>query len=88
LPIPGLSWILRRVIGGISTWLEQRFFTPDQVEALRSGAGSALLGIQRRGFDIELSGPLMLVSILAPGLSEAIEQEARLRGIPVEVSGS
>jgi hypothetical protein len=86
IPIPGLSWLLRRVVGGLASWLEQKFFTEDQIEALRSGAGNALLGVGRRGFDIELSGPLLLVSILAPGLSEAVEQEARARGIGIEVS--
>jgi hypothetical protein len=86
IPIPGLSWLLRRVVGGIANWLEQKFFTEDQIEALRGGVGNAVLGIQRRGFDIELSGPLLLVSILAPGLSEAVEQEARARGIEIEVS--
>ena len=88
LPIPGLSWILRRVIGGISNWLEHRLLTPEQIESMRSGAGNALVGVKRRGFDIELSGPLLLVSIIAPGLSESIEQEARNRGIPVDVSGA
>ena len=88
IPIPGLSWLLRRVVGGIANWLEQKFFTEDQIEALRGGAGNAVLGIQRRGFDIELSGPLLLVSILAPGLSEAVEHEAKARGIAIEVSGA
>ncbi len=86
LPIPGLSWLLRKVIGGLARWLEQRFLTEDQVESLRTGAGNALLGIERRGFDIELSGPLLLVSVLAPGFSEAVEQEAARRGVKVEVS--
>ena len=54
--------------------------------ATRAGAGNALLGIERRGFDIELSGPLLLVSILAPGFSEAVEQEAARRSVEVEVS--
>lgn len=86
LPIPGLSWLLRRVIGGLANWLEQRFFTEDQIESLRGGAGNALLVIERRGFDIELSGPLLLVSILAPGFSEAVEAEARRRDVKVEIS--
>jgi len=72
------------VVGGIANRLEHRLFTEDQVEALRTGAGRALLGIERRGRDIELSGALLLVSLLAPGLSEAVEQEAQARGIPVE----
>jgi hypothetical protein len=32
-----------------------------------------------------LEGPLLMVSFMAPGLAEAVEQEARRRGIPVEV---
>jgi hypothetical protein len=85
-PIPGLSWLLKRVVGGIANWLEHRFFTPEQVDALREGAGKALIGVERRGRDIEFSGALLLVSLLAPGLSEAVEQEARQRGITVDVS--
>jgi hypothetical protein len=87
-PIPGLSWLLRRVMNGIANWLEQRFFTEEQVDALREGAGTAVLGVERRGRDIELSGALLLVSLLAPGLSEAVEQEARQRGIPVEAGAA
>ena len=88
LPIPGLGWLIRKVVNGISNWLEERFFTEDQVAGLRQGSGNALLAIQRRGRDIELSGPLLLVSILAPGLSEALEHEARARGIDVEIEVS
>jgi hypothetical protein len=47
--------------------------------------GDSLLGIQRWGRDIEFDGPLLMVSFLAPGLAEAVEQEARRRRIPVEV---
>jgi hypothetical protein len=88
LPVPGLKWLIRRVVGVIANWLEPRLFNPEQIDALRKEAGRALLGIKRRGRDIELSGGLLLVSILAPGLAEAAEQEARRRGIPVEVSGA
>ncbi len=88
LPIPGLSWLIRKVVNGLANWLEKRVFTPEEVESLKVGAGNALLAIQRRGRDIELSGPLLLVSILAPGFSEAVEQEARTRGIEVEVQAS
>lgn len=87
IPIPGLSWLIRRVVGGVAGWLEQRFFTEEQVDSLKAGAGNALLGIERRGFDIELSGPLLLVSILAPGFSEAVQHEAERRGVKVEISG-
>ena len=85
LPIPGLSWLIRKVVNGIANWLEQKIFTPEEVESLRVGSGNVLMAIQRRGRDIELSGPLLLVSILAPGFSEAVEHEARGRGIDVEV---
>ena len=88
LPIPGLSWLIRKVVNGLANWLEKRVFTPEEVESLKVGAGNALLAIQRRGRDIELSGPLLLVSILAPGFSEAVEQESRTRGIDVEVQVS
>lgn len=85
IPIPGLSWLLRRVVGGISNWLERRVFTPEDIESMKSGAGNALTHIERPGFDVELSGPLLLLSILAPGLSEATEAEARRRGVNVAV---
>ena len=85
LPIPGLSWLIRKVVNGIANWLEKRIFTPEEIEGLQVGSGNVLLAIQRRGRDIELSGPLLLVSILAPGFSEAVEQEARSRGIAVDV---
>jgi hypothetical protein len=85
LPIPGLSWLIRRVVNGIANWLEKHIFTPEEIETLRVGSGNVLVAIQRRGRDITLSGPLLLVSILAPGFSEAVEQDARNRGIAVEV---
>ena len=85
LPIPGLSWLMRKVANGIATWLETRIFTAEEIESVRETGGNVLLAIQRRGRDIELSGPLMLVSILAPGFCEAVEQEAQARGIAVDV---
>ncbi len=88
LPIPGLSWLIRKVVNGIANWLEKKIFTAEEVESLKGTGGNALLAIQRRGRDIELSGPLLLVSILAPGFSEAVEQEARTRGIDVEVEAT
>jgi len=84
-PIPGLGWLLRRVTNGIANWLESRM-DEDEISALQEEGGSVLLAIQRRGRDIELEGPLLLVAMLSPGLSEALEQEARARGIPVERS--
>lgn len=85
LPIPGLSWLIRKVVNGIANWLETRIFTEEEIASLQVGSGSVLLAIQRRGRDIELSGPLLLVSILAPGFSEAVEHEARARGIAVDL---
>lgn len=85
LPIPGLSWLIRKVVNGLANWLEKKVFTPEEIESFRAGGGTALLAIQRRGRDIELSGPLLLVSILAPGFSEAVEFEARARKIEVEL---
>jgi hypothetical protein len=84
VPIPGLKWLLRRLIGGLSSWLEQKLFTPEDIEALRGTSGFAVTHIQRRGKDIELSGALLLVSILSPGVSEAIEQEAVRHNVTVE----
>jgi hypothetical protein len=88
LPIPGLSWLIRKVVNGLANWLEKKIFTPEEIESLKETGGNALLAIQRRGRDIEFSGPLLLVSILAPGFSEAVEAEARARGIDVEVEAS
>ncbi|HEV3363729.1 MAG TPA: PH domain-containing protein [Acidimicrobiia bacterium] len=85
LPIPGLSWLIRKVVNGIANWLEKKIFTAEEIDSLKETGGNALLAIQRRGRDIELSGPLLLVSIMAPGFSEAVEREARSRGLEVEV---
>lgn len=83
IPIPGLRWLLRRVVGGLSGWLEHKVLTPEQIESMRQGAGGALTHVERRGFDIELSGPLLLVSILAPGFCAAVEEEATRRKVPI-----
>jgi hypothetical protein len=88
LPIPGLSWLIRKVVNTLANWLEKRVFTPEEIERFEGTGGNALLAIQRRGRDIELSGALLLVSILAPGFSDAVEHEARARGIEVEVEAS
>jgi hypothetical protein len=88
LPIPGLSWLIRKVVNGIANWLEKRIFTAEEIESLKGTGGNVLLAIQRRGRDIELSGPLLLVSILAPGFCEAVEHEARARGIDVELQAT
>lgn len=83
LPIPGLRWLVARLIGGISGWLEQRLFEDDAVGRLREQSGLALTDIDRRGFDIELSGLPLVVSLLGIGLNDAILAEARLRGVAV-----
>jgi len=83
LPIPGLSWLIRKIVTGLANWAE-RFIDDGEIASARA-SGNALLAIQRRGRDIEFSGALLLVSILAPGFSEAVEHEARARGIEVEV---
>ena len=57
----------------------------EQVAAAREGGGVVLLGVKRWGPDIDFNGPLLMVAFMAPGLAEAVEQEARQRGIPVEV---
>lgn len=84
-PVPGLGWLLRRVTKGIAVWLERRLMTQEGVAAAHESGGIVLLGVKRWGRDIELDGPLLLVAFMAPGLAEAVEQEARMRGIPVEV---
>jgi hypothetical protein len=85
VPVPGLSWLLQRMVGGLAGWLEQKVFTPEEIDSMKKGAGLALTHVRGRGPDIDLSGALLLVSILGPGLSEATEQEARRRGIPIVV---
>jgi PH (Pleckstrin Homology) domain-containing protein len=84
-PVPGLGWLLRRLTRGIALWVERRLMTEEDVAAAQASGGTVLLGIQRWGRDIEFDGPLLMVSFLAPGLAEAVEQEARRRGIPVDV---
>lgn len=83
LPIPGLRWVVARLIGGIGRWLEQRLLEDDAVERLREQSGLALTDVDRRGFDIELSGLPLVVSLLGIGLNDAILGEARLRGVAV-----
>jgi PH (Pleckstrin Homology) domain-containing protein len=85
-PVPGLGWLLRRVTKGIAVWVERRLMTEEGVAAAHQSSGIVLLGVKRWGRDIELDGPLLLVAFMAPGLAVAVEQEARMRGIPVEVT--
>jgi hypothetical protein len=85
VPIPGLRWLVRRLVGGITEWLERRLLEDEAVDRLRDRAGVALTDIDRRGFDIELSGSLLLVSLLGVGVNEAILAEAALRGVAVQL---
>lgn len=85
LPVPGLKWLLRRVTRGIAMWLEKHLMTVEKIGGAREMAGNVLIGVKRWGRDIELTGVLLQMAFMAPGLAEAVEQEARLRGIPVEV---
>lgn len=85
LPVPGLRWLLRRVTRGIAMWLEKHLMTVEKIGGARETAGNVLIGIKRWGRDIEFTGVLLQMAFMAPGLAEAVEQEARLRGVPVEV---
>lgn len=88
VPIPGLQWLLRRVLGGVAGFLERWRFSPDEVEEARTALGWVLTDIDRRGFDIELSGPFRALMLLSSGLSAAIQAEAEARGIPVVREGA
>ncbi|MGH9000102.1 MAG: PH domain-containing protein [Acidimicrobiia bacterium] len=85
VPVPGLPWLMGRVVGGLSGWIEDKTISSERAAQLRQDAGWVLTHVECRGSDIEMSGPLLLVSLLAPGLSEAVEQEARRRGVQVEL---
>ena len=79
VPIPGLRWVLRKVVDAIEQRLPQ-----SQLDALAEGGGSALQHIRRRGFDLELTSALALVVFLSDSLSTVAAAEAQRRGIPVE----
>jgi hypothetical protein len=83
VPIPGLNWLIRRIIGGIGNLWENRAFTAEELEQMRAGLGYTLTDIERRGLDIELAGALRLVAFFSFGLSMAILSEADDRGITV-----
>ena len=83
LPVPGLEWLLRRLVGGVVSLYERRLLTADQQEDLRAGLGHSLTDIERRGLDIELTGALRVLMFFSFGLSEAIKSEAADRGIKV-----
>ena len=78
-PIPGLGWMVRKVLDAIWHRLPGR-----PADQLAQVAGTALAGIRRRGNDVELSGLLALVSFLSEGLTAVVVSEARARGITVE----
>ena len=78
-PIPGLGWMVRKVLDAIWHRLAGR-----PADQLAQVAGTALAGIRRRRNDVELSGLLALVSFLSEGLTALVVSEARARGITVE----
>ena len=87
-PVPGLTWLLRKVCNSIADFLERRLASEEKAASLHEGAwGSVLIGVKRWGRDIELEGPLLLVAMMSPGLADAVELEARARGIAVDVAG-
>lgn len=85
VPVPGLRWLVRRMVGGLTKLLDKHF-RDEHVEALEE-TGFALTHVERRGFDIEISGPLLLVSLLATGFSQAVEAEARDRKVQLVYEG-
>lgn len=88
VPIPGLQWLLRRVLGGVAGFFERRRFSPEELEELRTTLGWVLTDIDRRGLDIELSGPFRGLTVLSMGLSATIEAEAEARGITMVREGA
>ena len=79
VPVPGLRWLIRKLVLAIEGRLPE-----DQRAMLEGIGGSALQHIQRRGFDIELSGVMALVSFLSEPLTTVAASEARVRNIAVE----
>jgi len=73
VPVPGLTWLIRRIVGGVGNLYERRNLTPEELEALRAGLGHSLVAIQRRGMDIELAGALRLLMFFSLGMSTAPE---------------
>lgn len=82
-PVPGLKWVLRRLVGGVAGLYERQKYAEEEVEDLRAELGLVLTAIERRGFDIELSGALRFIAFFSYGLSAAVEREAKDRGIKV-----
>ena len=76
LPIPGLSWLLRGVIG-----LMEGLVPDAWRDSMRHESGRALASIRRSAaLDIELAGPLALVAFLSEGLSAAVADVAERHG--------
>lgn len=77
LPIPGLGWLLRGVIGLMEN------LVPDQwSDSMRDQSGQALATIKRSmARDVELSGPLALVAFLSEGLTVAVADVAERRDV-------
>lgn len=84
MPVPGLTWLIGRIVGGVGNLYERRNLTPEELETLRTGLGHSLIVIQRRGMDIELAGALRLLMFFSFGISTALKSEAAARGITVE----
>jgi|GEM_PF-3424229 len=72
LPIPGLGWLLRGVIGLMENLIPRAWR-----DSMRHESGEALASI-RRSFsrDVELAGPLALVAFLSEGLTAAVADVA------------
>lgn len=77
LPIPGLGWLLRGVIGLLEQLIPDRW-----TDSMRHESGDALASIRRSmARDVELAGPLALVAFLSHGLTAAVTDEAGRRDL-------
>ncbi|WP_040495048.1 hypothetical protein [Ilumatobacter nonamiensis] len=77
LPIPGLGWLLRGVIGLVESMI------PDGWRAsMQHESGRAFASIRRSmARDVELAGPLALVAFLSEGLTATIAHLAEERNV-------
>lgn len=77
LPIPGLGWLLRGLIGLVESMI------PDGWRAsMQHESGRAFASIRRSmARDVELAGPLALVAFLSEGLTATIAHLAEERGV-------
>lgn len=77
LPIPGLGWLLRGVIGLMESMIPDGWRNSMQHES-----GHAFSSIRRSmARDVELAGPLALVAFLSEGLTATIAHYAEERGV-------